>query len=81
VPVASFGKKLENENAQKIAIVTGASQVIGVAILQAILKRGYRVVANSRNMAGAKPLPGVGGSANPRVPFHPSLRSSRLISS
>ena len=45
------------ENAQKTAIVTGASQGIGAGAVQAFLKRGYRVVANSRNMTKANPFP------------------------
>jgi NAD(P)-dependent dehydrogenase (short-subunit alcohol dehydrogenase family) len=35
---------------QKVAIVTGASQGIGAAIVQAYRKLGYRVVATSRNI-------------------------------
>jgi NAD(P)-dependent dehydrogenase (short-subunit alcohol dehydrogenase family) len=37
-------------NAQKVAIVTGASQGIGAAIVQAFRRRNYRVVANSRSI-------------------------------
>jgi NAD(P)-dependent dehydrogenase (short-subunit alcohol dehydrogenase family) len=32
-------------NAQKTAIVTGASQGIGAAVVKAFLERGYNVVA------------------------------------
>src|ERR1700733_4475314 len=35
---------------RKTAIVTGASQGIGAGIVQALLARGYNVVANSRKM-------------------------------
>lgn len=35
---------------QKVAIVTGASQGLGAAIVQAYRKLGYRVVATSRNI-------------------------------
>ena len=56
-PAAYFGKKLEMENTQKTAIVTGASQGIGAGAVQAFLQRGYRVVANSRNMTKANPFP------------------------
>jgi NAD(P)-dependent dehydrogenase (short-subunit alcohol dehydrogenase family) len=42
---------------QKTAIVTGASQGIGAALVEAFLKRGYKVVANSRNMSKANPFP------------------------
>ena len=38
-------------NAPKTAIVTGASQVIGAGAVKALLDRGYRVVANSRNIS------------------------------
>ena len=37
----------------KTVIVTGASQGIGAAIVQAFLKRGYSVVATSRNISKA----------------------------
>jgi NAD(P)-dependent dehydrogenase (short-subunit alcohol dehydrogenase family) len=45
------------ENTQKTAIVTGASQGIGAGAVQAFLQRGYRVVANSRNITRANPFP------------------------
>ena len=45
------------ENTQKTAIVTGASQGIGAGAVQAFLKRGYRVVANSRNITKVNPFP------------------------
>jgi NAD(P)-dependent dehydrogenase (short-subunit alcohol dehydrogenase family) len=38
-------------NAPKTAIVTGASQGIGAGAVKALLDRGYRVVANSRNIS------------------------------
>src|SRR5882762_9851889 len=38
------------------AIVTGASSGIGLAITQALLERGYRVVANSRKITQSKDL-------------------------
>jgi NAD(P)-dependent dehydrogenase (short-subunit alcohol dehydrogenase family) len=41
----------------KNAIVTGASQGIGAATVEAFLKRGYSVVANSRNITKANPFP------------------------
>src|ERR1700758_2301347 len=43
-------------NTQKTAIVTGASQGIGAALVEAFLKRGYSVVANSRNITKANPF-------------------------
>jgi NAD(P)-dependent dehydrogenase (short-subunit alcohol dehydrogenase family) len=44
-------------NAHKTAIVTGASQGIGAALVEAYLLRGYSVVANSRNITKASPFP------------------------
>jgi NAD(P)-dependent dehydrogenase (short-subunit alcohol dehydrogenase family) len=43
-------------NIQKTAIVTGASQGIGAALVEAFLKRGYNVVANSRNITKTNPF-------------------------
>src|SRR5258706_14788087 len=37
----------------KTAIVTGASQGIGAGLVEAFVKRGYNVVANSRNITKA----------------------------
>jgi NAD(P)-dependent dehydrogenase (short-subunit alcohol dehydrogenase family) len=37
----------------KTIIVTGASQGIGAGTVRAFLKRGYKVVANSRNITGS----------------------------
>jgi len=44
---------------RETVIVTGASQGIGAAIVQAFLQRGYKVVATSRNItkAGLAPSP------------------------
>ena len=39
-----------------MAIVTGASSGIGLGITQALLERGYRVVANSRTISQSKAL-------------------------
>jgi NAD(P)-dependent dehydrogenase (short-subunit alcohol dehydrogenase family) len=41
---------LRMANAQKTAIVTGASQGIGAGAVKAFLDRGYKVVATSRNI-------------------------------
>ena len=43
-------------NTSKTAIVTGASQGIGAGLVKAFLKRGYSVVANSRNITKANPF-------------------------
>jgi NAD(P)-dependent dehydrogenase (short-subunit alcohol dehydrogenase family) len=43
-------------NNTKTAIVTGASQGIGAGLVEAFLKRGYNVVANSRNITKANPF-------------------------
>ena len=40
----------------KVAIVTGASQGIGAALVEAFLNRGYNVVANSRHITKANPF-------------------------
>jgi NAD(P)-dependent dehydrogenase (short-subunit alcohol dehydrogenase family) len=39
---------------QKTAIVTGASQGIGAAVVQAFLDRGYNVVATARDFSGGR---------------------------
>ncbi|HEX4246674.1 MAG TPA: SDR family oxidoreductase [Pseudonocardia sp.] len=39
-----------NDTTQKVAVVTGASQGIGAALVQEFRKRGYAVVANSRTI-------------------------------
>lgn len=43
-------------NERRTAIVTGASSGIGLGITQALLDRGYRVVANSRTISRSKDL-------------------------
>src|SRR3981189_3159206 len=43
--------------AAKTAIVTGASRGIGAGLVEAFLKRGYSVVANSRNITKPNPFP------------------------
>src|SRR5580692_10190118 len=43
-------------NKSQVAIVTGASSGIGLGITQALVERGYRVVANSRNISKSKDL-------------------------
>jgi NAD(P)-dependent dehydrogenase (short-subunit alcohol dehydrogenase family) len=50
-------------NAGKTAIVTGASQGIGAGLVDAFLKRGYSVVATSRNITKANPFPASGNLA------------------
>jgi NAD(P)-dependent dehydrogenase (short-subunit alcohol dehydrogenase family) len=44
-------------DSRKTAIVTGASQGIGAALVEEYLKRCYAVVANSRNIAKTNSLP------------------------
>ena len=41
---------------RKTAIVTGASQGIGAGLVEAFLKRGYNVVANSRHIIKGNPF-------------------------
>src|SRR3979411_1768897 len=43
-------------NTAKTAIVTGASGGMGAGLVEAFLKRGYNVVANSRNITKANPF-------------------------
>ena len=45
-----------NTTEQPVAIVTGASSGIGLGLTQALLERGYRVVANSRSISRSKEL-------------------------
>ncbi len=45
-----------NSNKKQIAIVTGASSGMGLGITEALLKQGYRVVANSRTISKSKDL-------------------------
>ncbi len=55
---------------QKVAVVTGASQGIGAALVRAFLERGYRVVANSwsiRPEDSAEVLAVAGDIAEPYV--------------
>jgi NAD(P)-dependent dehydrogenase (short-subunit alcohol dehydrogenase family) len=44
------------ENISKTAIITGASRGIGAGLVEAFLKRGYNVVANSRNITKTNPF-------------------------
>jgi NAD(P)-dependent dehydrogenase (short-subunit alcohol dehydrogenase family) len=43
-------------NSERVAIVTGASSGIGLGITQALLERGYHVVANSRTISRSAAL-------------------------
>src|SRR5215510_9082671 len=43
-------------NTNKTAIITGASRGIGAGLVEAFLKRGYNVVANSRNITKENPF-------------------------
>jgi NAD(P)-dependent dehydrogenase (short-subunit alcohol dehydrogenase family) len=48
---------MQNDNTQKpVAIVTGASSGIGLGITQALLERGWRVVATARTISKSKDL-------------------------
>src|ERR1700674_1291545 len=51
--VSSMEKTMSSEkaNARKTVIVTGGSQGIGAGLVRTFLDRGYRVVANSRNIS------------------------------
>ena len=58
---------------QKVVIITGASQGIGAGLVEAFLLRGYRVVANSRNISKAKAKTILSGSS---CPWESMCRSS-----
>src|SRR5499426_3033502 len=47
---------LQMANTTKTAIVTGASRGIGAGLVEAFRKRGYNVVANSRNITKENPF-------------------------
>jgi NAD(P)-dependent dehydrogenase (short-subunit alcohol dehydrogenase family) len=47
---------MSTSNKNKVAIVTGASSGIGLGVTQALLKHGYRVVANSLSISKSKDL-------------------------
>ena len=44
--------------ARKVAIVTGGSSGIGLEMVKKLIEKGYRVVANSRNITSAMALHG-----------------------
>src|SRR5581483_3662302 len=44
----------DSANRPNTIIVTGASQGIGAGTVRAFLSRGYKVVANSRNITGSR---------------------------
>jgi NAD(P)-dependent dehydrogenase (short-subunit alcohol dehydrogenase family) len=48
---------------RKTAIITGASQGMGAGLVEAFLKRGYNVVANSRNITKTNPFAGAASVA------------------
>src|SRR5580693_8860615 len=43
-------------NTNKTAIITGASRGIGAGLVEAFLKRGYNIVANSRHITKESPF-------------------------
>ena len=57
---------------QKVAVITGASQGIGAALVKAYRDRDYRVVANSRSIKPSndrrRPQPSPATSPIPRPP-------------
>jgi NAD(P)-dependent dehydrogenase (short-subunit alcohol dehydrogenase family) len=50
---------MDLELSGKIAVVTGASKGIGLAVTRALVDEGARVVAGARNVQGLEALPGV----------------------
>ena len=88
---ANAGQRKESEypimnTTQKVAIVTGASQGIGAALVAAYRKLGYAVVANSRSITasgdpGILTVPGdlanrVPAPASPSRPWRGSAGST-----
>lgn len=54
--IHSSGKRAKAMSQEaKVAIITGASQGIGAALVQGYLERGFRVVANSRSIPPSSP--------------------------
>jgi NAD(P)-dependent dehydrogenase (short-subunit alcohol dehydrogenase family) len=49
-------KDLQMVDTRKTAIITGASRGIGAGLVEAFLKRGYNVVANSRHITERNPF-------------------------
>lgn len=47
---------MDNEFEQRLAVVTGASSGIGLAVSELLLQRGARVLAMSRRLGGLEPL-------------------------
>lgn len=60
-PIRRFRQgDLESPSRGKVAIVTGASSGIGLEMVKRLIEKGYRVVANSRNITSASTLDGTG---------------------
>jgi NAD(P)-dependent dehydrogenase (short-subunit alcohol dehydrogenase family) len=53
---SSIPRKDASSKNSKVASVTGASSGIGLEVAERLLATGYRVVANSRNIASAMTL-------------------------
>src|SRR6266436_998131 len=56
-------KELAMGDTAKTAIITGASRGIGAGLVEAFLKRGYNLVANSRNITKENPFAGAANIA------------------
>jgi NAD(P)-dependent dehydrogenase (short-subunit alcohol dehydrogenase family) len=55
-PLSSSPMRDPSSRRSKVAIVTGASSGIGLALAQKLIASGYRVVANSRKITSAETL-------------------------
>jgi NAD(P)-dependent dehydrogenase (short-subunit alcohol dehydrogenase family) len=49
--------KIQTNHSKKTAVITGASSGIGLGMAQTLMKQGYQVVANSRNITKSDALP------------------------
>jgi NAD(P)-dependent dehydrogenase (short-subunit alcohol dehydrogenase family) len=68
-------------NTSKTAIITGASRGIGAGLVEAFLKRGYNVVANSRNITKENPFAGAANVALVDGDIgHPGTAATILVS-
>src|SRR5712675_2973677 len=66
-------------NTTKTAIITGASRGIGAGLVEAFLKRGYNVVANSRHITKDSPFAGAANVALVDGDIGDSRTAARIV--